>query len=132
GATGITEARVREAAGTTSVGTDIPGGKLADALTALDPHGATWQGGQSTAKQLTPEIAREASAQPWVAEIAYNDGNTVRQHAVIVDRIADGMVYIRDPQGLYNRSAGTWSGVEGVMHVDHFVEIWTGGIARRL
>ncbi|NML70848.1 hypothetical protein HHL23_13745 [Chryseobacterium sp. RP-3-3] len=70
----------------------------------------------------TAEYLSKATKRPWIATIQ-PPGRT--RHTIIVDKIEDGIVYIRDPWDKVN-GFGQTNGVEATMSLDDFEYFWRG------
>lgn len=70
----------------------------------------------------TAEVISEVTQKPWIATLKPPGGN---RHTIIVDKIEDGIVYIRDPWDK-TKGFGQENGVEATMSLDDFEYFWKG------
>lgn len=68
------------------------------------------------------KIISEVTKKPWIATLKPPGKN---HHTVIVDKIIDNKVYIRDPWGK-NYGFGEEFGVEAIMKLEDFEYFWKG------
>lgn len=73
--------------------------------------------------EIAKDISKEGS---WIGFIFPEDG---RKHAIIIDKIIDNKVYIRDPWPI--EGIGKGSGVEAIVDLDDFAYVWLRGGANR-
>ncbi|MDR6921315.1 MULTISPECIES: cysteine peptidase family C39 domain-containing protein [Chryseobacterium] len=116
----MTEAAIRKLAGTTEeFGTidlgmvlaleDVFKGKNIEALSYF-----------KNTEEVMPDILKNISKEgSWLASIHPLNG---QKHAVIVDKIIDSKVYIRDPWPI--EGIGKGNGVEVIVNLDDFVYSW--------
>lgn len=116
----ITEAEIRELAGTSWTGTDA--GQLARALNRVHPGGDYRGGSPSNVTSPTETLRALAENGPFIAFTRTAHG----LHSVIVDGIEDGLVKIRDPWGASGFGGG--QGIEGVVELNQFLDYWKSGI----
>jgi hypothetical protein len=93
--------------GTTSAGT-------AAALDELHP-GLGYAGGAVAPEAADVLFRRD----PWIASLRTDRGTI---HAVIVDRLEEEVVHVRDPWGLSGLGSGT--GTEATIRLSDFLEYW--------
>ncbi len=70
----------------------------------------------------TAEVISEVTKKPWIATLKPPGGN---RHTIIVDKIEDGVVHIRDPWDK-TKGFGQENGVEATMSLDDFEYFWKG------
>ena len=108
----IPESRIRDLAGFDPT-LGISSESLKGVLNELHP-GACYEGGT-----IFPEYLNSlASKAPFLVMLRMPFG----RHMVIVDKIADELVYIRDPWGI--PEADSTIGMEGIMELSSFHERW--------
>ncbi|WP_326981662.1 cysteine peptidase family C39 domain-containing protein [Chryseobacterium sp. MYb264] len=73
----------------------------------------------------TAEYLSKATKRPWLASLMHP--NTEKIHTVIVDKIEDGIVHIRDPWDK-TKGFGQKNGVEATMSLDDFETYWAGTV----
>ncbi len=73
--------------------------------------------------EIAKDISKDGS---WIGFIFPEDG---RKHAIIIDKIIDNKVYIRDPWPI--EGIGKGSGVEAIVDLDDFAYVWLRGGANR-
>lgn len=73
--------------------------------------------------EIAKDISKEGS---WIGFIFPEDG---RKHAIIIDKIIDNKVYIRDPWPI--EGIGKGSGVEAIVDLDDFAYVWLRGGANK-
>jgi hypothetical protein len=71
--------------------------------------------------KLAEEVFLETN-HPWIANFK-RFGEPL--HTVIVVRLVDGIVYLRDPWDMI-KSSGAEFGVEATMKLEDFVRLWEG------
>ncbi len=123
----MTEASIRELActtelfGTTDLGIelalrDIFKDKEIEALTYLQ-----------NPNEVMPEVITQISENgSWIASIHPFGG---KKHAVIIDKVIDSKVYIKDPWPL--EGIGKGSGVEAIVDLEEFSKLWLRGGANK-
>lgn len=89
---------------------------IAKTLNRLHP-GAKWRSGG-----MSPEAipALNSTGHSWIAGVKETTGGG---HAVIVDKIEDNIVHLRDPHQSESSKYGR-SGIEGTMKLEDFLNIW--------
>lgn len=121
----LTEKQVRQAAYTSDNGTSDTG--LKEALKKLD-HQAAWTAGFAVSTFSTEEVAQIFTSRgSWIAVVSPDPLGMY--HSILIDKIEDQNVYIRDPWGL--AGAGSEKGMEGIIKLSNFVNYWenTGNFA---
>ncbi len=79
------------------------------------------------AGEVLPDIARQISKEgSWLTSIYLLNG---QKHSIIVDKIIDNKVYIRDPWPI--EGIGKGSGVEAIVELDDFIYSWLRGGANK-
>jgi hypothetical protein len=74
----------------------------------------------TTDMKQTAEVISQVTKKPWIATIRPPGGT---RHTIIVDKIEDGIVYIRDPWDKV-KGFGQKNGVEATMTIDDFEYFW--------
>ncbi|GEN77849.1 cysteine peptidase family C39 domain-containing protein [Chryseobacterium hagamense] len=116
----MTEAAIRKLAGTTEeLGTTDLGIVLAleDVFTSKNIEALSYfRNTDEAMPDILKDISKEGS---WLASIHPLNG---QKHAVIVDKIIDNKVYIRDPWPI--EGIGKGNGVKAIVNLDDFVYSW--------
>ena len=116
----MTEAAIRKLAGTTEeLGTTDLGIVLAleDIFTSKNIEALSYfRNTDEAMPDILKDISKEGS---WLASIHPLNG---QKHAVIVDKIIDNKVYIRDPFPI--EGIGKGNGVKAIVNLDDFVYSW--------
>ena len=73
-------------------------------------------------RKKVAQIISDVTKKPWIATLKHSGG---ARHTVIVDKINNGLVYIRDPWGAIKGFGGK-NGIEAVMKLDDFEYFWKG------
>jgi Peptidase C39 family len=124
----LTEEEIRTIARTSEdLGTSYGG--IKDAMNSIFP-GKTVRAGMADMDNVSSgDIAKLLSRNDsWIASVKPGS----MRHTIIVDKIEDGKVYIRDPwpkEG-YNKQTGELigaNGVEAVVDFDNFIDVWEKG-----
>jgi len=90
---------------------------IAALLTRLHPNDR-FMGGT-----IEPEFLESVTGvAPWIASVKTLSGS---RHAVIVDKVANGIVHIRDPWGLFGPGSST--GSRATMELGNFHDHWRAG-----
>ncbi|AJW64572.1 hypothetical protein VO54_03133 [Elizabethkingia miricola] len=74
--------------------------------------------------QIAKDISKDGS---WIGFIYPENG---RKHAIIIDKIIDNKVYIRDPWPIEGIGKGT-GGVQAIVDLDDFAYVWLRGGASK-
>jgi len=122
----MTESSIRKLAGTTELGTtdlgielamvDIFKGKKVEALTYI-----------KNSDELMPEIVNHISKEgSWIGNIHPFGG---KKHAVIIEKVIDNKVYIKDPWPM--EGIGKGNGVEAIVDLEEFSKVWLRGGANK-
>lgn len=123
----MTEASIRELAGTTELfGTTDLGIELAlrDIFKDKEIEALTYL---QNPNEIMPEIITQISENgSWIASIHPFGG---KKHAVIIDKVIDSKVYIKDPWPL--EGIGKGSGVEAIVDLEEFSKLWLRGGANK-
>lgn len=122
----ITEETARIAAKTDGLdlGTDID--KIGPGLQKIFPDADILSGSLFLEGRTTLELIEELASlykNPWIVTLRPQGGI---RHTVIVDKIVDGIVHIRDPWDL-NKGYGAKFGTEAKIGIDDFVDLWDAG-----
>jgi hypothetical protein len=120
----ISESAVRKLANTdVNTGTFLENikGAMEEIFKGMDIQvGTPWIG--TTDMKKTAEVISEVTKKPWIATLKPPGGT---RHTIIVDKIEDGIVYIRDPWDKV-KGFGQKNGVEATMSLDDFEYFWKG------
>ncbi len=118
----VPESLVREFAKTDwDTGTQLDNikGAMTDIFKDMEVQVGTPYIGITDIKQ-TAEVISQVTKKPWIATIRPPGGT---RHTIIVDKIEDGIVYIRDPWDKV-KGFGQKNGVEATMTIDDFEYFW--------
>ncbi|WP_294230350.1 hypothetical protein [uncultured Chryseobacterium sp.] len=118
----VPESLVREFAKTDwDTGTQLDNikGAMTDIFKDMEVQVGTPYIGITDMKQ-TAEVISQVTKKPWIATIRPPGGT---RHTIIVDKIEDGIVYIRDPWDKV-KGFGQKNGVEATMTIDDFEYFW--------
>ncbi|PTT76441.1 cysteine peptidase family C39 domain-containing protein, partial [Chryseobacterium sp. HMWF001] len=123
----MTEASIRELAGTTKLfGTTDLGIELAlrDIFKDKEIEALTYR--EYPDEEMHEIITQISERGSWIGSIHPMGG---KKHAVIIDKVLDSKVYIKDPWPL--EGIGNGSGVEAIVDLEEFSKLWLRGGANK-